>query len=132
MRSSSPIRARPSPFITSAIEDDPRVGHALTLAVDDYGNVLTSAAIGYARRKSALEEQDHVLTTLAENQYTNAILQPDAYRAPITSQASAYELTAPALSGARPLAFDAVEVLAGSAHRSPTMPRRPPGGSRSA
>jgi RHS repeat-associated protein len=101
------------------VEDDPRVGHALTLAVDDYGNVLTSVAIGYARRKSALEEQDHVLTTLAENQYTNAILQPDAYRAPITSQASAYELTAPALSGARPLSFDAVEVLAGSAHPIP-------------
>src|SRR5450755_2942191 len=33
---------------------DPRVGHTLTLAVDDYGNVLTSASIGYARRKPAL------------------------------------------------------------------------------
>ncbi|MGD8663111.1 MAG: SpvB/TcaC N-terminal domain-containing protein, partial [Desulfobacterales bacterium] len=28
---------------------DPRVSHALTLAVDDYGNVLQTAAIGYGR-----------------------------------------------------------------------------------
>jgi RHS repeat-associated protein len=101
------------------VADDPRVGHALTLAVDDYGNVLTSVSIGYARRKSALEEQSHVLATLVENQYTNAILRPDAYRAPIPSQASTYELTAPALRGAKPLAFDAVEVLVGSAHPIP-------------
>ena len=44
--------------------DDPRIGHTLTLAVDDYGNVLTSASIGYARRKPALEEQSQVLATL--------------------------------------------------------------------
>ncbi len=99
--------------------DDPRIGHALTLAVDNYGNVLTSASIGYARRKPALEEQHQVLATLSENQYTNAILQPDAYRIPIPSQVSAYELTAPALRGARPLAFDAVEALAASAHAIP-------------
>ena len=29
---------------------DPRVSHAMTLAVDDYGNVLQSVAIGYGRR----------------------------------------------------------------------------------
>jgi RHS repeat-associated protein len=99
--------------------DDPRIGHTLTLAVDDYGNVLTSASIGYARRKPALEEQGQVLATLAENQYTNAILQPDAYRAPMPSQASTYELTAPALRGVQPLEFDEVEFLAASANEIP-------------
>ena len=99
--------------------DDPRIGHTLTLAVDDYGNVLTSASIAYARRKPALAEQGQVLATLSENQYTNAILQPDAYRTPIPSQVSTYELTAPALRGAQPLAFDAVETLAASAHAIP-------------
>jgi len=34
---------------------DPRISHALTLAVDDYGNVLRSAAIGYARRTPAFD-----------------------------------------------------------------------------
>ena len=29
---------------------DPRVSHALTLEVDDFGNVLKSAAVGYGRR----------------------------------------------------------------------------------
>jgi hypothetical protein len=99
--------------------DDPRVGHTLTLAVDDYGNVLTSASIGYARRKPALEEQRQVLATLSENQYTNAILQPDAYRTPNPSQVSTYELTAPELRGEQPLEFDAVEFLAASANQIP-------------
>ena len=36
---------------------DPRVSHALTLAVDDCGNVLKSVAIGYQRRAPAFEEQ---------------------------------------------------------------------------
>jgi RHS repeat-associated protein len=99
--------------------DDPRIGHTLTLAVDDYGNVLTSASIGYGRRKPALEEQGDVLATLAENQYTNAILQPDAYRTPLPSQVSTYELTAPELLGAQPLEFDAVEFLAASANEIP-------------
>src|SRR5208337_580685 len=99
--------------------DDPRIGHTLTLAVDDYGNVLTSASIGYGRRKSALEEQGQVLATLTENQYTNAILQPDAYRTPIPSQVSTYELTAPELRGAQPLEFAAVEFLTASANEIP-------------
>jgi hypothetical protein len=30
---------------------DPRIGHALTLGVDEFGNVLKSAAIGYGRRR---------------------------------------------------------------------------------
>ena len=33
---------------------DPRISHALTLAVDDYGNVLRSVAIGYQRRAPGL------------------------------------------------------------------------------
>jgi Salmonella virulence plasmid 65kDa B protein/Insecticide toxin TcdB middle/C-terminal region/Insecticide toxin TcdB middle/N-terminal region len=94
---------------------DPRIVHTLTLAVDDYGNVLRSASIGYARGRPALEEQGQVLATVAENQYTNAILRPDAYRTPLPSQASTYELTAPQLRGAHPLEFDEVEFLAASA-----------------
>jgi RHS repeat-associated protein len=99
--------------------DDPRIGHTLTLAVDDYGNVLKAASIGYARRKPALEEQGQVLATLSENQYTNAVLQPDAYRTPIPSQVSTYELTAPELRGAQPLKFQPVEFLAASATEIP-------------
>jgi RHS repeat-associated protein len=98
---------------------DPRIGHTLTLAVDDYGNVLTSASIGYGRRNPAIEEQGQVLATLSENRYTNAILQPNAYRIPVPSQVSTYELTAPELRGAQPLEFDVVEFLATSANEIP-------------
>jgi RHS repeat-associated protein len=99
--------------------DDPRIGHMLTLAVDDYGNILKSASIGYARRKPQLEEQGKVLATLSQNQYTNAVLQPDAYRIPISSQADTYELTAPGLRGAQPLKFATVEFLAAYAREIP-------------
>jgi len=98
---------------------DPRIGHTLTLAVDGYGNVLKSASIGYGRRKPVLEEQGQVLATLSENQYTNAILRPDAYRTPVPSQVSTYELTASGLRGAQPLQFEAVEYLSAFAQEIP-------------
>jgi RHS repeat-associated protein len=98
--------------------EDPRVSHALTLAVDDYGNVLTSAAIGYPRRTPVFDEQGQCLATLTESEYTNAILEDDAYwsyRTPLPSEAKTYELTAPALSGAEPLDFATVDRLAAAA-----------------
>ena len=36
---------------------DPRIQHALTLEVDDYGNVLKQAAIGYGRRTTSARRQ---------------------------------------------------------------------------
>src|SRR5262249_17789682 len=33
---------------------DPRIGHALTLEVDEFGNVLKAAAVGYGRRQPDL------------------------------------------------------------------------------
>ncbi len=95
--------------------DDPRIGHTVTLEVDEYGNILSSASIGYQRRKPAFEEQAKTLATLLENQYTNAILEPDAYRKPIASEASSYELTAPELKGSRALGFDCVRNLVAAA-----------------
>ena len=79
---------------------DPRISHALTLAVDDYGNVLRSAAIGYQRRTPAFDEQGKTLATLTESQYTNAILADDAYRTPLPAEVKTFELTAPTLTGA--------------------------------
>ena len=35
--------------------EDPRIGHTLTLEVDDFGNVLKSAAVGYGRRQPDTE-----------------------------------------------------------------------------
>ena len=78
---------------------DPRVTHAITLAVDDYGNVLRSLAIGYGRRfkDPALTQQDQdkqakMLITLSENRYTNSVIENDAYRTPLPCEARTYEV----------------------------------------
>jgi RHS repeat-associated protein len=98
---------------------DPRISHALTLAVDDYGNVLKSAAIGYQRRVPVFDEQKKTLATLTESQYTNAILEDDSYRTPLTAEVKTYELTAPALTGQTPLAFATVDSIATAASEIP-------------
>ena len=94
---------------------DPRISHALTLEIDDYGNVLKSVAIGYQRRTPAFDEQKQTLATLTENVYTNPILEFDAYLTPLSAEAKTYELTAPALKGSNALDFEAVITLATAA-----------------
>jgi RHS repeat-associated protein len=92
---------------------DPRVGHSMTFEVDQYGNVLKSAAIGYGRKQSDLAEtpdqqkQTQTLVTYTENRITNAIddpvKHPDDYRTPQPSEARTYELHAdPATNGYKP------------------------------
>jgi RHS repeat-associated protein len=80
---------------------DPRVSHGVTLEVDDFGNVVKSVAVGYGRRfpdrSSLLKEQDRerqarILLTVTENDYTNAVEEPDAYRTPLPSEQRLYEL----------------------------------------
>ncbi|MGH8638255.1 MAG: toxin TcdB middle/C-terminal domain-containing protein, partial [Burkholderiales bacterium] len=79
---------------------DPRIAHQLTLAVDAFGNVLRSAAIGYGRREAdgslLLEDQTRqtqLLATYIDNEFTNPIDLPDAYRVPVPSQTRSYEVT---------------------------------------
>jgi RHS repeat-associated protein len=80
---------------------DPRVSHNVTLAVDAYGNVLQSVAIGYGRRfpdPSPLlrdvdrQKQARILLTLTEADYTNAVRERDAYRTPLPAESRTYEL----------------------------------------
>jgi RHS repeat-associated protein len=94
---------------------DPRISHSLTLAVDDYGNVLKSVAIGYQRRLPAFDEQSKSLATLTESLYTNSILEDDAYRAPLPAVVKTFELTAPGLAGAKPLYFATVDAMVAAA-----------------
>ncbi|NOU14708.1 MAG: hypothetical protein HOO92_12230 [Methylococcaceae bacterium] len=80
---------------------DPRVTHAMTLAVDDFGNVLQSVAIAYGRRHSELDsllsdedrakqQQTHI--TYSENRYTNPILEDDIYRTPLPCESKTFEI----------------------------------------
>ena len=96
---------------------DPRIQHALTLEVDEFGNVLKSAAIGYGRRKTIRvvdaqgkitevpnpdlnkldprdqEKQTRTLVTYTENGVTNAIDTAGDYRKPLPAVTRTYELT---------------------------------------
>src|SRR5262249_23495441 len=71
---------------------DPRIGHALTLEVDEFGNVLKSIAIGYGRTQSDLPEdrdqkkQTQPLITYTENSITNDIDTADDYRTPLPAE----------------------------------------------
>jgi RHS repeat-associated protein len=80
---------------------DPRVSHAVTLELDDYGNVLKSVAIGYGRRFPDLsplltdadrEKQSRILLTLTENDCTNAVAEADAWRTPLVAEQRLFEL----------------------------------------
>ena len=80
---------------------DPRVTHAFTLEVNDYGNVVRSVNVGYGRRfddpagpltAAEQEMQKKILLTLSVNHYTNVVNEPDAYRTPLACESSSYEL----------------------------------------
>ncbi|MBO3752678.1 hypothetical protein J5X84_42075 [Streptosporangiaceae bacterium NEAU-GS5] len=102
---------------------DPRVGHALTLEVDDYGNELRSATIGYGRRAPDPElppevqaAQARMLITYAENDMTNAVDTADNYRTPLPCAARSYELTGVTLGPGRArLSFNEVAAAAAAA-----------------
>ncbi|MEJ2765234.1 SpvB/TcaC N-terminal domain-containing protein [Photobacterium sp. MCCC 1A19761] len=86
---------------------DPRVAHSMTLEVDDFGNVLKTASIGYGRRfvdpslpQAAKDEQAKTHLTYTENLATNSVDSASAYRTPLAYEARTYELTGYVPSGA--------------------------------
>ncbi|MEO6720604.1 MAG: SpvB/TcaC N-terminal domain-containing protein [Ferruginibacter sp.] len=87
--------------------DDPRVAHVMNIEIDDYGNVLKSAAIGYGRKikdpdltatEQAAQEKINIIYT--ENGFTTTdnpdiklIDTPVDYRLPVLFKTKTYELT---------------------------------------
>ena len=76
---------------------DPRVTHAMTLEVDEFGNGLKNAAIAYPRHKPAYPEQAKTFITYTENQVTNKPNDkpgdPDWYRIGVPIETRTYEIT---------------------------------------
>jgi RHS repeat-associated protein len=74
---------------------DPRVSHQMTLEVDEFGNVLTSAAIGYPRRAAPdrKPEQEKTHITYTENRVTNKPRETDWYRIGLPIETRTYELS---------------------------------------
>lgn len=83
---------------------DPRIGHALTLEVNEYGNVLKSATIGYGRRQpdpvlspDDQARQARIFITCTESRVTNAVEAVDDHRPPLPCESRTYELSGLAL-----------------------------------
>lgn len=102
---------------------DPRIQHAMTLRVDDFGNVLQSAAIGYGRRQAdaslSIQDQNRQtepLLTYTENRVTNAIATASDYLTPLLCESQTFELTdVPFSNGqSRYLLEDIVNAAAGA------------------
>jgi RHS repeat-associated protein len=87
--------------VCGVLRADPRVAHGLTLEVDEYGNVLKSASVGYGRLfpdpSPLLSDEDRakqaqLQATVNENRYTNAVNEPRAYRTPALAESRTFEL----------------------------------------
>jgi hypothetical protein len=102
---------------------DPRIGHTLTLEVDEYGNVLKQAEVGYGRRSmlrvlNALGQPQLVpnpgleallpvdqarqttrLLTYSENRVANFVGAPGIHRNPFPCETRTFELTGYTPSG---------------------------------
>jgi RHS repeat-associated protein len=109
---------------------DPRVEHQFLLEVDDFGDVLLGAMIGYGRRppsSGAGTEQTTLLATLTENSYTNFVDLPDAYRARMQAESRTWQLTGLQPTPGAALSF--AEVRAAATTAAPlSFEQRPDGG----
>jgi RHS repeat-associated protein len=83
------------------ITDDPRIAHNLNIKLDEYGNVLESASVVYARAKAKVDTdlpsetqaaQKKTLISYVQNAYTNDISTADDYRLRVPSEVKTYEL----------------------------------------
>lgn len=80
---------------------DPRVAHSATLDLDQYGNVLLAAVVGYGHRfddpdvrltAADRSVQKRPLITVTERTFTNLVHELDAWRVPQPAQTRRYEL----------------------------------------
>ena len=76
---------------------DPRVTHAMTLAVDQFGNVERSLSIAYPRRNVPTRAPEQTLThiTLSVTKHANRNTELDWYRVGVPVQQSTYEWVKP-------------------------------------
>jgi RHS repeat-associated protein len=79
---------------------DPRIAHSMTIATDEFGNVLQAATINYGRRTidtgllpAEQAEQGKTRMVYTQNHTTNAIVTETDYRTPFVYETLTFELT---------------------------------------
>jgi RHS repeat-associated protein len=101
---------------------DPRIAHSLNIRLDQYGNILESAAVVYPRMFADLSlpaetraAQSKTLVTYAENKFTNDVAAADTHRLRLPSEAKTYELKGVSKTGPLYAVSDFANILAVSA-----------------
>jgi RHS repeat-associated protein len=73
--------------------DDSRVGHELTLEVDEFGHATKTAAVSYPRRAPAFPEQGRLAVVYTESDLLHRPGEPGWYRLGLPLESRSYELT---------------------------------------
>ncbi len=77
-------------------ETDPRIAHALTLAVDEFGTVRESASVAYPRQTTPHDaEQEKLWVSYSVTNVINSDTYPFWRRIGVADQATLWELTGP-------------------------------------
>ncbi len=83
--------------------EDPRIAHNLNIKLDEYGNVLESAAVVYPRKEANVvaetilppvtqDAQRKTVILYTQNQFTNDVMFDHVYRLRLPSEVKTYEL----------------------------------------
>ena len=100
--------------------EDPRTAHQLTLAVDDFGNVLESASVVYPRRSATHPEQRKPWVTWTRSSFVSRADEADWYRVSVPVEQAAYEVTGMVTEATDgPVALEAVKAAIGAAEEIP-------------
>lgn len=101
--------------------EDPRIAHNLNIKLDEYGNVLESAAIVYPRMLAdaslptdTQEAQNKTSIIYTQNCFTNDVIGDSDYRLRVPSEIKTYELKGVAKSAAYYSVTDFTNTLLGS------------------
>ncbi|MEL7586539.1 MAG: SpvB/TcaC N-terminal domain-containing protein [Prolixibacteraceae bacterium] len=97
---------------------DPRIAHSLNIRIDEYGNVLESAAIVYPRKSADLslpaetrEEQNKLTIIYKQNSFTNDVISNESYQLRLPSEVKTWELKGVAKAGLYYIPSDFEDIL---------------------
>jgi RHS repeat-associated protein len=86
--------------------EDPRIAHSLNIKLDEYGNVLESAAVVYPRLITDVslpevvqKEQAKTIVSYTQNEFTNDVVNEEAYRLRLPAATKTFELNGVAKTG---------------------------------
>ncbi|MGV8094282.1 MAG: SpvB/TcaC N-terminal domain-containing protein [Mangrovibacterium sp.] len=98
--------------------EDPRIAHSLNIKLDEYGNVLESAAVVYPRKVAdpalppeTQQEQNKTVIIYKQNRFTNDVIADESYRLRMPSEVSTYELKGVAKTGSYYIPSDFEDIL---------------------